>query len=117
MNDQNSQDVTLPSVDTNQVSAPAPMAPATPAPYPAPAGPLAGMPMQQPQGQSMQQVIAASLPLEAHDLDLIEKTWVEKAKAIVARTHGDPYLQNKALSQVKADYIRKRYGRDIKVSE
>lgn len=117
MNDQNSQDVTLPSVDASQAQVPIQSAPQVPPHVQGAGTPVAGVPMQHGQGQSMQQVIAASLPIEAHDLDLIEKTWVEKAKMIVARTHGDPYLQNKALSQVKADYIRKRYGRDIKVSE
>ena len=55
--------------------------------------------------------------LEAGDVDLIEKAWVEKAKDIVRRTQGDPYNQNKELSKIKAEYIKKRYDRDVKVSE
>jgi hypothetical protein len=55
--------------------------------------------------------------LHADDLDLIEKAWVEKAKAIVKDTQGDPYAQNKLMSKMKADYLKKRYNRDIKVSE
>ncbi len=66
---------------------------------------------------SMQQAIAASLPLSAEDKDLIERIWVDKAKMIVRQTYGDPFVQSKALGQVKADYIRKRYGKEIKVSE
>ena len=73
---------------------------------------------QQPVAQpSMQQAVAASLPMSAQDQDLIERIWVDKAKMIVRQTYGDPFVQNKALSQVKADYIRKRYGKEIKVSE
>lgn len=53
--------------------------------------------------------------LVAADIDLIEKEWVEKAKAIVARTHGDPYTQNKEINKIKADYIKKRYNKDIKL--
>ena len=53
--------------------------------------------------------------LLASDIDLIEKEWVEKAKAIVARTHGDPYTQNKEINKIKADYIKKRYNKDIKL--
>ena len=48
------------------------------------------------------------------DADLIEKEWVLKAKEIVARTHGDPYEQNSEINKIKADYIKKRYNKDIK---
>ncbi len=54
--------------------------------------------------------------LTAEDADLIEKTWVEKAKQIVAQTHGDPYTQNNEINKVKADYIKKRYNKDIKLA-
>lgn len=57
------------------------------------------------------------IPVSADDVDLIEKEWVEKAKEIVDRTQGDPYAQSKQLSQMKAEYIKKRYNRDLKVSE
>ena len=56
-------------------------------------------------------------PAVADDNDLIEQEWVHKAKAIVERTHDDPYLQNKEINQFKADYIGKRYKREIKVDE
>ena len=56
--------------------------------------------------------------IAAADIDLIEKEWVLKAKAIVVHTHGDPYKQNKEINKIKADYIKKRYNKDIKqVSE
>lgn len=58
-----------------------------------------------------------TIPIQADDVDLIEKAWVEKAKAIVRSTHGDPYAQNKELNKVKAVYIKKRFDKDIKVSE
>ena len=51
------------------------------------------------------------------DNDLIEQEWVNKAKAIVERTKEDPRLQNKEINKFKADYIKKRYNRVIKVSE
>lgn len=54
------------------------------------------------------------LPIDAADVDLIEKEWVEKAKQIVDSTTGDPYTQAKQLGQMKAEYVRKRYGRDLK---
>lgn len=69
------------------------------------------------QAQTLKAQVSASMPMQAGDLELIEKEWVEKAKLIVFRTHGDPYTQSKALSEAKADYIRKRYGKDVKTSE
>lgn len=56
-------------------------------------------------------------PAIADDIDLIEKEWVEKAKEIVEKTKDNPYLQNKAMSEFKADYIKKRYSKDLIVSE
>ena len=56
-------------------------------------------------------------PAVADDLDLIEKEWVEKAKAIVAQTRSDPYNQNKEMNRFKADYMQKRYGKEIKLDE
>ncbi|MBP7807320.1 hypothetical protein KA047_02380 [Candidatus Saccharibacteria bacterium] len=65
---------------------------------------------------------ASAMPLTddqlmADDADLIEKEWVNKAKAIVDNTRNDPHLQNKQINLVKADYIKKRYNKDIKVSK
>jgi hypothetical protein len=56
-------------------------------------------------------------PTVADDNDLIEKEWVEKAKQIVATTKDDPYIQNKEMSRFKADYLKKRYNKDIKLDE
>jgi len=53
--------------------------------------------------------------LQAEDLDLIEKEWVLKAKQAVDNTQGDPYEQNNELNKIKADYIKKRYNRTIKL--
>ena len=54
--------------------------------------------------------------LAAADVDLIEKEWVHKAKEIVSHTIGDPYTQNKEINKIKADYIKKRYNKDIKLA-
>lgn len=59
--------------------------------------------------------IRGSGPAIADDNDLIEKEWVVKAKQIVAATKDDPYRQNIEMSKFKADYIKKRYNKDIKV--
>ncbi len=62
-------------------------------------------------------VTAIVTPAVAEDLDLIEKAWVEKAKAIVVQTRSDPYNQNKEMNRFKADYMQKRYGKEIKLDE
>lgn len=55
--------------------------------------------------------------LAADDIDLIEKEWVNRAKGIIAQTSHDPHQQNKEINKIKADYIKKRYNKDIKISE
>ncbi len=73
----------------------------------------------QPQADPVLQsaVGGAAYPQIADDNDLIEKEWVLKAKEIVAQTAHDPHLQNEAISRFKADYLKKRYNKDIKLSE
>lgn len=56
-------------------------------------------------------------PMIADDADLIEKEWVQKAKSIVEETKDDPREQNKQLTKVKADYLKKRYNRDLKIND
>lgn len=51
------------------------------------------------------------------DADLIEKEWVNKAKEIVAMTRDDPYKQSEELTVFKADYMKKRYDKHIKLSK
>lgn len=55
--------------------------------------------------------------LTANDTDLIEKEWVERAKSIVDQTKDNPHMQNKAMSKFKADYVKKRYNKELKVTE
>lgn len=54
-------------------------------------------------------------PAIADDADLIEKEWVEKAKQLVEQTKNDPHKQNEVINKFKADYIKKRYNKDIKL--
>lgn len=60
---------------------------------------------------------ATTVPMIADDSDLIEKEWVEKAKQIVAHTSQDPYTQTKELNKLKSDYLKKRYNKDLKLSD
>lgn len=86
------------------------------APSPSPAVPPTAPPAQSAIPPMPANLVIDDSGLTAEDVDLIEKAWVEKAKAIVRSTEGDPYAQNKELNKIKADYIKKRYNRDIKVN-
>lgn len=66
-------------------------------------------PVQQP-------TATASSPLVAADDEVMEQEWVQKAKSIVAQTKGDPYNQEKEVGKLQADYIKKRYGKEIKLT-
>ena len=58
-----------------------------------------------------------STPAVADDVDVIEKEWVNKARSIVDATKDDPHKQEKAVSKLQADYLLKRYGKQVKISE
>ncbi|HEX7368518.1 MAG TPA: hypothetical protein VF261_02580 [Candidatus Saccharimonadales bacterium] len=60
---------------------------------------------------------ASATPATAKDDDVIEREWIDKAKQIVRATQANPYQQNKQLAAFKADYIQKRYGKTVKLSE
>lgn len=55
-------------------------------------------------------------PTIAEDNDVLEKEWVNKAKAIVNRTKNDPKQQSDEFVKMRYDYVRKRYGKEIVVS-
>lgn len=55
--------------------------------------------------------------LTATDADLIEKEWVTRAKSIVEKSKDNPHVQNKEMNKFKAEYIKKRYNKELKVSE
>lgn len=57
---------------------------------------------------------AGGMPVIASDDDVIEREWVQKAKQIVDQTKADPYEQEKEVSKLQADYLKKRYGKEIK---
>lgn len=53
----------------------------------------------------------------ADDVDVIEKEWVDKAKRIVMETKEDPNLQSKELGKFKAEYVNKRFQKNLKLPE
>lgn len=90
-----------------------PTAPQIPQPAPTTAAPVVDPHTAPPAGVPGVPVT----PPIAEDADLIEKEWVEKAKQIVQRTKHDPHQQNQEMNVMKADYLKKRYNKDVKLSE
>lgn len=78
---------------------------------------LSQIPPAQPAGPVTQTGHSPYSPAVADDVDLIEKEWVLKAKAIVAETKDDPSRQNRDINSFKADYLKTRYSKDIKINE
>lgn len=56
-------------------------------------------------------------PILASDDDLIEKEWVDKAKKIIAATRDDPHQREKEVGRLQADYLQKRYGKELGTPE
>ncbi len=118
MNPQDEEDHKLPQVEPTQTRSTndSSVAPPSSQGVTKPATQLDNTQASQPQ-LTAQKASVADPAMVADDVDLIEKAWVEKAKDIVKGTVGDPHTQNERMSQMKVDYMKKRYGRDIKTGE
>jgi hypothetical protein len=53
-------------------------------------------------------------PAVAGDVDVIEKEWVDKAETIVKENAEDPHAEEEAVEELQADYLQKRYNKDVK---
>lgn len=69
----------------------------------------------QSQDDTSQSAQADDLPAVAGDDDLIEKEWVDKAKQIISQTHDDPAKREREVGRLQADYLKKRYGKELGV--
>jgi len=56
-------------------------------------------------------------PTVANDDDLIEKEWVDRAKKIIVETKDDPYKREQEVGKLQADYLKKRYGKELGAPE
>lgn len=90
-------------------SAGGPQPPSLPTPAVPPAQAQAAQP------SPLHATVADDTPLSANDDDVMEREWVQKAKKIVSQTKDDPYTQEKEVSKLQANYIKKRYGKEIKI--
>ena len=57
--------------------------------------------------------VTSDAPLVANDDDLIEREWVDKAKKIIIQTKDDPYRREQEVGKLQADYLFKRYGKEL----
>jgi hypothetical protein len=92
---------------------PAPVLPAVPSDLPAAEPPVIAAPPQDDSAQAK----AFDPHQQAKDAERIEPEWVDKAKAVISQTRDDPYMQKSEVSKIKADYIQKRFGKQIKTDE
>lgn len=108
-----------PQPSSPEAPQPQPMAP-PPSPAPAPTQPVE-VPVIPPNADPVP-APTASKPVEqgpaiADDADVIEKEWVEKVSEVVKKTHGDPHAEEEAVEDLQIDYLKKRYGLDVKKSK
>jgi hypothetical protein len=111
-----------PASSANSVGTP--VAPYTPQPAPAPytggtpvpsqlGVPRANDPSPQPSPS-----LAGGQPDSTHQsAALLDEEWVAKAKEAVARAGADPYLLSQNLAQIKAQYLKARYNKDVKTGK
>jgi hypothetical protein len=108
-----------PNTSVPELPTPAEAVPAAPAAGPvepaAPPAPVA-LPVD-PAPAAPAPVIPTEPPLQADDVDVIEKEWVDKAEQIVKQTEGDPYKEEEAIEDLQIDYLKQRYGKDIKKAQ
>jgi hypothetical protein len=111
-------------------AAPAPAAMET-APQPAAAPQNAGAPAAPPAQQLTAQDVAAAIaatpmpaapvntgpPVTAADIDVVEPEWVAAADQVIAQTAGNPYAEEEAFETLQVDYLKKRYGHEVKKPE
>lgn len=85
-------------------------APPPPVTVPLPPSPVVPLPQQPVVDDSAGPTLAA-------DDDLIEKEWVDKAKKIILETKDDPFRREQEVARLQADYLRKRYGKELGASD
>jgi hypothetical protein len=78
--------------------------------------PPVSLPVPSPVTSTDDAVQVDDLPVVANDDDLIEKEWVDKAKKIILQTKDDPYRREQEVGKLQADYLRKRYGKELGTS-
>ena len=79
--------------------------------------PLPAPPVAAPAQAQVAGVTASVAPATADDVDVIEKEWVEAAEKVVEATKNDPYTEEEAVESLQVDYLKKRYGKEVKKTD
>lgn len=53
----------------------------------------------------------------AQDADTIEEAWVHRVEQLFHQYGDDPYILNAHFARLKAEYINRRYGKQIEKAE
>ncbi len=95
-------------------AAPAEAAPSVSQAAPAVMPQLPQAPAQAPVTPPSADPAAVTGPAIADDVDVIEKEWVDKAQDVIAKTKDDPYQEEEQIEGLQMDYLKKRYGKELK---
>lgn len=60
-------------------------------------------------------VMPTALAADDVEDDQLDKEWVSKAKRIVNQTREDPHAQSHEIGKAKADYLKIRYNKHVKI--
>jgi hypothetical protein len=72
----------------------------------------------QPSIPELSQPIPATAPTnDDNDDDSADEPWVEKARSTINQYRTDPYMQSRALSRLKAEYMQARHNKALKVED
>ncbi len=55
--------------------------------------------------------------IDDNDTTSIPKEWIVKAKHIISSTSNDPREQNIQINKLRAEYMKKRFGIDLKLTD
>ena len=78
--------------------------------------PSQNIPLSQPTGNiTPTQQAVTDIPTSVHDGVRLENEWILKVKQIVNSTKSDPFMQAQKIAELKADYIKKRFNKDIAI--
>jgi len=104
----------LPTAPAEQAPGVPAQAPATPPPAPVAVVPAASVQPTTPAPVSTPPATNTTAPATADDVDVIEKEWVDAAQKVVEKNANDPHAEEEGFEDLQVDYLKKRYGKDIK---
>lgn len=79
--------------------------------------PKAGQPAAVPMPPVPQQPVSAPMPTAPtqYDESQINMTFIQRAQQLQAQYVHDPFVYSKELNALKAEYMMRRYGKEIKI--